>query len=51
MLAKLISAALVGLDACLIGVEVEIAGGLPRVSVVGLPDATVCESRAGYGRR
>jgi len=45
MLAKLISAALVGFDACLIGVEVEIAGGLPRVSVVGLPDATVCESR------
>ena len=44
-LAKLISAALAGLDAFLIGVEVEIAGGLPRVSVAGLPDATVCESR------
>jgi len=45
MLAKIISAALVGLDACLIEVEVDIAGGLPQFSVVGLPDATVRESR------
>lgn len=45
MLAKVLSAALVGLDACLIDVEVDIAGGLPQFSVVGLPDATVRESR------
>ena len=45
MLAELIRAALVGLDACLIEVEVDIAGGLPQFSVVGLPDATVRESR------
>jgi magnesium chelatase family protein len=39
------SVALVGLDAHLIDVEVDIAGGLPQFSVVGLPDATVRESR------
>ena len=41
MLAKVLSAALVGIDAHLIDVEVDIAGGLPQFSVVGLPDATV----------
>jgi magnesium chelatase family protein len=45
MLAKVLSVALVGLDAHLIDVEVDIAGGLPQFSVVGLPDATVRESR------
>ncbi|HSA61853.1 MAG TPA: YifB family Mg chelatase-like AAA ATPase [Nitrospiraceae bacterium] len=45
MLAKVTSAALVGLDAHLIDVEVDISGGLPQFSVVGLPDATVKESR------
>jgi magnesium chelatase family protein len=45
MLAKVTSAALVGLDAHLVEVEVDISGGLPQFSVVGLPDATVKESR------
>lgn len=45
MLAKVLTVALVGLDAHLIDVEVDIAGGLPQFSVVGLPDATVRESR------
>jgi len=45
MLAKVSSAALVGLDAHLVDVEVDISGGLPQFSVVGLPDATVRESR------
>lgn len=45
MLAKVQSVALVGLDAHVIDVEVDIAGGLPQFSVVGLPDATVRESR------
>lgn len=45
MLAKVLSVALVGLEAHLIDVEVDIAGGLPQFSVVGLPDATVRESR------
>lgn len=45
MLAKVTSAALIGLDAHLVDVEVDISGGLPQFSVVGLPDATVKESR------
>jgi magnesium chelatase family protein len=45
MLAKVKSAALAGLDAHLVDVEVDIGGGLPQFSVVGLPDATVRESR------
>jgi len=45
MLSKVFSAALVGLDAHLVEVEVDIGAGLPQFSVVGLPDATVRESR------
>lgn len=45
MLAKVTSAALIGLDAHLVDVEVDISGGLPQFSVVGLPDAIVKESR------
>ncbi|MEC4674993.1 MAG: YifB family Mg chelatase-like AAA ATPase [Nitrospirota bacterium] len=45
MLAKVLSAGLLGLDAHLIEVEVDMGRGLPQFSVVGLPDATVRESR------
>jgi magnesium chelatase family protein len=45
LLAKVLSAAIVGLEAYLIDVEVDISGGLPQFSVVGLPDTTVRESR------
>lgn len=45
MLAKIWSASLVGIDAVKVGVEVDIAGGLPGIVVVGLPDAAVQESR------
>ncbi|MDA0737978.1 MAG: YifB family Mg chelatase-like AAA ATPase [Nitrospirae bacterium] len=45
MLAKVLSAGLLGLDAHLIEIEVDIGGGLPQFSIVGLPDATVRESR------
>lgn len=45
MLANVWSASLVGIDAVKVGVEVDIAGGLPGVVVVGLPDASVQESR------
>ena len=45
VLAKVFSAGLFGLDAHLIEVEVDIGGGLPQFSIVGLPDATVKESR------
>jgi len=45
VLAKVLSAGLLGIDAHLIDIEVDIGGGLPQFSVVGLPDATVRESR------
>ncbi len=46
MLAKLLSAAMLGIDALPVEVEVDIAGrGLPHFTVVGLPDAAVKESR------
>ncbi len=45
MLAKAWSASLEGLDASPVEVEVDISGGLPAVTVVGLPDAAVKESR------
>ena len=45
MLAKVHSLGLVGLEATPIEIEVDIGGGLPQFSIVGLPDATVRESR------
>jgi len=45
MLAKVTSCAVVGLDAALIEVEVDIGRGLPTITIVGLPDAAVQESR------
>ncbi|MEJ2184128.1 MAG: YifB family Mg chelatase-like AAA ATPase [Nitrospirota bacterium] len=46
MLAKVLSAALMGIDALSVEVEVDIAQrGLPHFSMVGLPDAAVKESR------
>ncbi|MCC6169913.1 MAG: YifB family Mg chelatase-like AAA ATPase [Caldilineaceae bacterium] len=44
MLAKVRSCAVLGLDAEEIEVEVDIAGGLERVTLVGLPDTAVRES-------
>jgi len=46
MLAKVASAALLGIEAQAVDVEVDIASrGLPHFSLVGLPDAAVKESR------
>jgi magnesium chelatase family protein len=45
MLARLMASAVVGIDAIPVSVEVDVAGGLPGVTMVGLPDATVRESR------
>jgi len=45
MPAKLKSAAIVGLDAQIIDVEVDIAAGLHHFTIVGLPDTAVQESR------
>ena len=44
MLATVLSCAVIGLDAELVRVEVDIATGLERVTLVGLPDAAVRES-------
>ncbi|MBM3132345.1 MAG: YifB family Mg chelatase-like AAA ATPase [Chloroflexi bacterium] len=45
MLAKVISAAVIGLEGQLVEVEVDISGGLPSTTIVGLPDTAVQESR------
>ena len=45
MLAKVLTGAAVGLDGALVEVEVDLAQGLPAVTVVGLPDAAVQEAR------
>ncbi len=45
MLATVWSAAIVGIDAVKVGVEVDISGGLPGVVLLGLPDAAVQEAR------
>jgi len=44
MLAKVMSIGVYGIDAYSVEVEVDVARGLPRVAVVGLPDAAVKES-------
>ncbi len=45
MLARIWSAAIVGIDAIKVGAEVDVSGGLPGIVVVGLPDTAVQESR------
>jgi magnesium chelatase family protein len=45
MLAKVMSCAIVGLEAQPVEVEVDITGGQPLFTLVGLPDAAVRESR------
>jgi magnesium chelatase family protein len=45
MLAKVFSSAVLGIDAYVVEVEVDLAAGLPYFAVVGLPDASVKESR------
>src|SRR3954452_23386009 len=45
MLASLRTAALFGLDACPVHVEVDVSFGLPIFQMVGLPDTSVRESR------
>lgn len=44
MLAQITSSAVNGINAYLLGVEVDISSGLPRFDIVGLPDAAVRES-------
>src|SRR3989339_1173 len=45
MLAKVISAAVNGIDAYVVTVEIDISPGLPTFSIVGLPDAAGKESK------
>jgi len=45
MLSKVLSGCVVGINACPIEVEVDVANSLPAFSVVGLPDASIRESR------
>lgn len=44
-LGRAVAVALVGLDAHLVTVEADVAQGLPAFSLVGLPDASLSESR------
>lgn len=45
MLAKVNSAALYGIDALRVEVEIDLASGLPQLSTVGLPEGAVKESK------
>ncbi len=45
MLAKVLSSAVIGIDAYLVEVEVDISPGLPLFTIVGLPEAAVKESK------
>lgn len=45
MLARVWSASILGINAIQVGVEVDVAGGLPGIVVVGLPDAAVQEAK------
>ena len=45
MLARVRSAAVFGIEAFPVSIEVDISFGLPGLTIVGLPDASVRESR------
>jgi magnesium chelatase family protein len=45
VLAKVLSSAVIGIDAVLVEVEVDIVPGLPNFTTVGLPEAAVKESK------
>lgn len=45
MLARIYSCAVIGLDGVVVEVEVDAGRGLPKMTIVGLPDAAVQESR------
>ncbi len=45
MLARVFSCAVIGLEGVIVDVEVDIGRGLPGMTIVGLPDAAVQESR------
>lgn len=45
MFARINSMGLFGIDSYMVGVEVDFGQGLPRVDLVGLPDAAVNEAK------
>ncbi len=45
MLARILCSAVMGIEAYIVEVEVDIASGLPAFTTVGLPEAAVKESR------
>ena len=45
MLATIESATVIGVDACRVHVEIDVGPGIPHFQLVGLPDASVRESR------
>jgi magnesium chelatase family protein len=45
MLARIWSASVIGVNAVKVGVEVDVSGGLPQITIVGLPDTAVQESK------
>ena len=45
MLARVFSCAVIGLEGAIVEVEVDTSQGLPKILIVGLPDAAVQESR------
>ena len=45
MLAKVLSSAIIGIDAYIVEVEVDISHGLPAFATVGLPEGAVRESK------
>jgi magnesium chelatase family protein len=45
VLARVWSASILGIEAIQVGVEVDVAGGLPGIIIVGLPDTAVQESK------
>jgi len=49
MLSKVLSAAILGLDAQVVEVEVDVSYGLPSFNIVGLPDKAVQESKDRVG--
>jgi len=45
MIARVLSSAVIGIDAYRVEVEVDISNGLPNFSTVGLPEGAVKESK------
>ena len=45
MFARITSMGLFGIESYKVTVEADISGGMPRFDIVGLPDASVSESR------